>query len=143
MSADLLDVNVLLALTWPNHVHHRAALQWFEVERSGEWATCPITESGFLRVSSNRRVIPYATTPMAAIAVLQRLRGTVGHVFWHDDVSLADSDGFEPNMLHGYRQVTDAHLLALAAHRQGRLVTFDRKVAPLARDPAAVVTLSL
>lgn len=30
-----------------------------------EWATCPLTQSGFVRVSSNQKVIPEAHTPMA------------------------------------------------------------------------------
>jgi hypothetical protein len=52
----LPDLNVLVALTWPNHVHHAQARTWFlGVNRAG-WATCPITEAGLIRVSSNRRV---------------------------------------------------------------------------------------
>ena len=31
----LLDVNVLIALAWPNHVHHAAARAWFEDRRDG------------------------------------------------------------------------------------------------------------
>jgi predicted nucleic acid-binding protein len=27
--SSLLDVNVLLALAWPNHVHHAASRTWF------------------------------------------------------------------------------------------------------------------
>ena len=37
----LLDVNVLIALAWPNHVHHVAARAWFEEHREEGWATCP------------------------------------------------------------------------------------------------------
>lgn len=88
-------------------------------------------------------MIPHATTPVAAIAVLGRLRALAGHVFWHDDVSLAACDEVDVALVHGYRQVTDAHLVALAARRNGRLVTFDRRVASLARDPMMVLTLSL
>ncbi|MGH9896422.1 MAG: type II toxin-antitoxin system VapC family toxin, partial [bacterium] len=49
----LLDFNVLVALAWPNHVHHQAAVKWFLTNQSGGWATSPLTESGFVRVSSN------------------------------------------------------------------------------------------
>jgi uncharacterized protein len=37
----LLDVNVLVALLDPAHLHHDAAHAWFEVKREGGWATCP------------------------------------------------------------------------------------------------------
>ena len=36
----LLDVNVLIALVWPNHVHHEAARAWFTRRRKDGWATC-------------------------------------------------------------------------------------------------------
>ena len=96
------------------------------------WATCPLTESGFVRVSSNRRAIPGASTPAEAIALLGRLRQLEGHVFWTDDVSPADSAATPFARVIGYRQVTDAHLLALALRRGGVLATLDRGLAELA-----------
>ena len=36
----LLDVNVLMALAWPNHVHHAPARSWFNARRKSGWATC-------------------------------------------------------------------------------------------------------
>jgi YVTN family beta-propeller protein len=60
---DLLDVTVLVALAWPNHVHHHSARRWF-AHRPGPWATTPVTECGFVRVSSDRVVIPDAVTPV-------------------------------------------------------------------------------
>jgi hypothetical protein len=39
----LLDVNVLIALGWPDHVHHAAARHWFGQSCSNGWATTPIT----------------------------------------------------------------------------------------------------
>ncbi|MCY3809050.1 MAG: PIN domain-containing protein [Gemmatimonadetes bacterium] len=129
----LLDVNVLVALAWPNHVHHVLAHRWFRAHRRDGWATCPLTESGFVRVSSNRRVIPGASTPAEAIALLRRMRQLEGHVFWADDVSPADSAAAPFARVAGYRQVTDAHLLALALRRGGALATLDRGLAELAR----------
>lgn len=38
----LLDVNVLIALAWPNHVHHDAAGSWFARLRRTGWATCAL-----------------------------------------------------------------------------------------------------
>ena len=117
-------MNVLVALAWPNHIHHRPARSWFAGVRERGWATCPLTESGFVRVSSNSRVIPEATTPADAFEMLARIRSLPGHHFWTDDVSPTENEPFRAVV--GYRQVTDAHLLALAIRRDGRLATFDR-----------------
>ena len=133
-------MNVLVALAWPNHIHHSRAQGWFGSVRDEGWATCPITESGFVRVSSNARVIPGAPTPATAIQVLTRIRGVPGHVFWHDDVSPADAEAHAFANVVGYRQVADAHLLTLAIRRGGSLATFDRSLASLgsAAHPDAV-----
>jgi predicted nucleic acid-binding protein len=53
MSAFLLDTNLLIALAWPQHVHHGEAHAWFGKVARGAWATCPITQLGFIRISSN------------------------------------------------------------------------------------------
>ncbi len=138
-----MDVNVLVALAWPNHVHHRRALRWFAANREEGWATCPVTESGFVRVSSNVRVIPEAQTPEQAIHLLRQIRQLPGHTFWADDVSPVDSDATAFEKVVGYRQVTDAHLLTLAVRRGGILATFDRGVAELAPSMPTAVDLIL
>ena len=53
--AALLDVNVIIALLDPSHVHHERAHEWFGAYReskAGGWATCPIVETGVVRVVS-------------------------------------------------------------------------------------------
>ena len=127
----LLDVNVLVALAWPNHVHHRLALDWFLAERKLGWATCPTTQSGFIRVSSNRAVIPEAKTPDEARSVLERIVALPGHNFWNDDVDLARTTRIDWTRIRGHRQVTDAQLLALAIERKGRLATLDAGIEDL------------
>ena len=128
MKPCLLDVNALVALAWPNHIHHAAVMRWFAEQHPDGWATCPLTESGFVRVSSNPLATAEAKTPAEALSLLREMVALPGHHFWLDDVSLAHSDLIDAGMLHGYRQVTDAHLLALTLRRGGRLVTFDRGV---------------
>ncbi len=100
-----------------------------------------MTESGFVRVSSNVRVIPDARTPEQAIHLLRQIRQLPGHTFWDDDVSPVDSDTAAFERVVGYRQVTDAHLLTLATRRCGILATFDRGVAELAPSIPACVDL--
>ncbi|MGP0100236.1 MAG: TA system VapC family ribonuclease toxin [Solirubrobacteraceae bacterium] len=121
----LLDVNALVALAWDSHVHHAAMRAWFAANGSAGWTTCPITESGFVRVSSNPIVLPSALGVDAARRVLAALRAHPDHRFLTDDVSMSDSD--VPSIA-GYRQVTDAHLLTLARRRGLRLVTFDASI---------------
>ena len=140
----LLDVNVLVSLAWPNHVHHAVSRKWFIQNHATGWATCPITESGFLRVSSNRRIIPEARSVEEAAGVLAALRRMPGHEFWGDDISLVAGNDILLRTVRGYRQVTDAHLLALTKHTGGALVTFDRGASELAeQNDASVVLLGL
>lgn len=136
----LLDVNALVALAWDSHVHHARIRAWMRANAHGGWATCPLTESGFVRVSSNPKVLPSPIGAPAARAVLRALRAVGTHRFLADDVSQCDDDVPE---VHGYRQVTDAHLLTLA-HRHGvRLVTFDAGVVTLATQRANVELLTM
>jgi toxin-antitoxin system PIN domain toxin len=138
----LVDVNVLVALAWPNHVHHRAALAWFEELGRAGFATCPMTQSGFVRVSSNRRAIPEARSPREAREVLRRITALSGHVFWPDDIDIASYEHIAWERLGSHSQVTDAHLLALAIRRGGRLATFDRGMIDLApEDKTEYVTV--
>lgn len=127
----LLDVNALVALAWDSHVHHAAMRAWFAANSSDGWATCPITESGFVRVSSNPKVLPSTIGVEAARGVLSALRVVGGHRFLIDDVSMDDAD---VPRLSGHRQVTDGHLLALARRRNVRLLTFDAGILALAGD---------
>jgi toxin-antitoxin system PIN domain toxin len=103
--------------------------EWFSTNGGAGWATCPLTESGFVRVSSNPKVLPSPIGVDAALGVLAALRGVEGHQFLTDDVSIADAD---VPRLSGHRQVTDAHLLTLARRRGMRLVTFDAGLVSLA-----------
>jgi toxin-antitoxin system PIN domain toxin len=118
----LLDVNALVALAWDSHVHHAAMRAWFSANRDDGWATCAVTESGFVRVSSNPKVLPAFIAVDAARGVLSALRSVESHRFLPNDVSLCDAD---LPRIAGHRQVTDAQLLTLARRHGIRLVSFD------------------
>lgn len=111
----LLDVNALVALAWDSHIHHARIREWFTANATLGWATCPLTEAGFVRVSTNPKVLPSAIGIADARRVLVALRAVGGHRFLADDVSLVDDD---VPLIVGYRQVTDAHLLTLARRRR-------------------------
>jgi toxin-antitoxin system PIN domain toxin len=123
----LLDVNVMVALFDPDHVHHDVAHDWFAGQREHGWATCPLTENGFLRVLSNPA---YHEASLRAGWVADRLRTfreSGRHVFWPDAVSLADERLFDlASVTH--RQISDVYLLGLAKRMRGVLATFDRGV---------------
>jgi len=139
----LLDVNVLLALFDPDHPHHAAADLWRTEAYAEGWASCPLTQNGFIRIisaRSYRRPLPIGE----AIQLLQWQLVKPGHVFWPDDISLGDPTLFDHGHLLGPNQITDAFLLALAVKNGGRLVTFDQSIALGAvrqAEPRHLVTL--
>ncbi len=123
----LLDVNVLVALFDPNHVHHEIAHDWFADQRDAGWATCPLTENGLARVLANPA---YGADIRAdeVIARLRRFKASGHHHFWPDALSLTDDSTFDTSLVAGSRQITDIYLLGLAAHNHGVLATFDRAI---------------
>lgn len=131
MTIRLPDVNTLVALAWPNHVHHREANDWFVSLGSRAWATCPFTQSGFIRLSSNPRIVDHPARPREALDLLQRLTKVGEHIFWPDDVDFTSNSEIPFSLLVGHRQVTDAYLLGLAIRHGGRLVTLDRSIKDL------------
>ena len=131
----LLDVNVLIALLDPDHLHHRAATRWLAAHRAQGWASCPITQNGCVRVMT-QPAYPNAAPAGVVAALLRDATTSTDHVFWPDELSIVAEGVLDWNAILGSRQVTDAYLLALAVRRRGRFVTLDRGVA-LAAVPGA------
>jgi uncharacterized protein len=132
----LLDVNVLIALAWPRHVHHAAARRWFAGQAC--FATSPCTQVGFLRVSANTSVFGRDTpSPSEARELLASVTHLATHVFWAEDFSPADDPLFGVLPIIGSKQVPDAWLLSLAAKRGGRVATLDRRLVGLAPPGSA------
>ena len=139
----LLDVNVLIALFDPDHVHHETAHDWFADHKDDGWATCPVTECGFTRVVTNPA---YGSPPPRVRDIVDRFRTfqqIAGHRFWPDAVSLTDTSLFNPEFIRGHRQVTDVYLLGLAKRSGGRLATFDRTIPVAAVRGATRGTLAV
>lgn len=127
MSRALLDINVLLALLDSDHVDHARAMSWLDTEIDAGWASCPVTENGFVRIISQPRY-PSPVAPSIAVELLSRAQRSDAHAFWPCDLSLLDAERFDGTRLHGPRQVTDAYLLGLAVAQDGRFATFDQSV---------------
>ena len=124
----LLDVNVLVALFDPDHSHHDVAHDWFEDHRALGWATCPITENGFVRVLS-QVVSGGDITPVPELVDrLRRFCKSGHHEFWPESVSLLDEAMFDANLARSHKHLTDVYLLGLAVKRGGCLVTLDQNV---------------
>ena len=123
----LLDVNVLIALLQPHHTHFERAQAWWEANRPHGWASCPLTQNGFIRIvaqtPSRERL-----TMAEAIGRLQELASTTDHEFWPDDVALFVADRFDRTRILGPKQLTDIYLLGLAVKHGGRLATFGRAI---------------
>lgn len=126
MSVFLLDVNVLLALCDSAHSQHDAAHEWFAASGRKSWATCPITENGFVRIASHPSYPNQPGGVDIVTAVLRDLCAGDGHVFWPDDISLRDV--ITPGAIVTHGHVTDVYLLGLAARNGGKLATFDRRI---------------
>ena len=135
MTRGLLDINVLIALLDPEHVDHRRARDWISEEIRYGWASCALTQNGFVRIVSQPRY-PGSVPPSQAIERLRRATSTEYHEFWPCSISILESRVVNPDRVHGPRQVTDVYLLALAVEYGGRLVTFDDSI-PLSAVPGA------
>jgi len=126
MTTYLLDVNLLLALSDPMHVHHESAHRWFAKKGRQAWATCPLTENGFIRIASHPNYPNRPGDVTAVVAILRQLCEAPGHHFWAEDMSILQI--LEPDAIITHVQVTDVYLLGLAVHKKGKLATLDQRI---------------
>jgi len=127
----LLDVNVLVALLWPEHKFHEIVQDWFGKHARKGWATCPLTQAGLVRIVSNPAFSPQAVPPVEALRALALSLQHPAHQFWHDDATVTDALAMFGKRLVGHQQVTDAYLLGLAIKKKGKLATLDRSLIEL------------
>lgn len=123
----LFDVNVLLALLQPDHVHFERAQEWWKANEKFGWASCPLTQNGFARILSQQSYRKPLSTAEAISRLAEQMERT-DHEFWPDDVSISDRVIFDASSVLGPNQITDAYLLALAVKNGGRLATLDQSI---------------
>jgi uncharacterized protein len=128
----LLDVNLLIAMLDEWHPHHEAAHAFFPTAQSRGWATCPLTENGFLRILGHANYVNGPGSPEGARVMLGALCASPGHQFWADALTMRDTRRFA--VLPSAGHLTDAYLLALAVERRARFATFDRRIDPAWMD---------
>jgi toxin-antitoxin system PIN domain toxin len=120
---NLLDLNVLVALTGPEHIHRRKAERWFLSTGKDDWGVCPLTEAGFIRITTNPAM-------QLGTITLERAIAHPGYHYWPitDTESWVAVTARFASRISGHQQITDAYLLGLAIKEDGVLVTFDRGI---------------
>jgi len=112
----LLDVSVLVALLWPSHIDHKRAKAW----ASGKsLVLCPITELGFIRVS---------TSP-AFNATMEDARRALADFIQDEkpDFVPADKRALDGESAPTSVKTTDWYLANLAAAHDMKWITLDGK----------------
>ena len=132
MSGVLLDINVLIALVHEDHVAHARTRHWFAELNGRPWATCALTQAGFVRIVSNPHFSENRVDVAEAMEMLALLVALPVHRFWSMDAELIAAVQPLRARIFGHQQVTDAYLLGLAIQRRGRLVTLDQGIKALA-----------
>jgi uncharacterized protein len=135
----LLDINVLIALSWPIHPFHSVAGRRMEGSRE-RWATCALTQLGFIRLSSSASANPSPKAPGEAAALLAMMTADSLHVYL--DSLPPPTDSWMRRAL-GTKQVTDAYLLELAEWSEATFLTFDRRIRDLAGSGVKTEILTL
>jgi toxin-antitoxin system PIN domain toxin len=134
VSIGLLDVNALIALLWEEHPFHTRCAEWFIRAEKAGWATCPMTESGCVRVLCTPAFTANPPSVHSAIRLIKAATDSgSNHHFLTDDLPISAVGARWRNRL-GHKQITDAYLLALAMHHNAKLVTFDRRIEALAAE---------
>jgi len=127
-AADLPDLNVWLALTWPGHSHHRQAVHYWEQQAADQVLFCMVTALGLVRMVSQPKLMGVAVKNAAeASALLHALCQQPG-------VQLAEPEHNGWEVFHQLLRIaelparlcSDAYLAALAIANGWRLVSFDR-----------------
>ena len=124
----LLDVNVLIALLDPLHVHHEPCHHWFAQRGTTPWASCAITQNGVLRILGHPRYPNSPGSPGVVSEILQGLMAHPQHQFWDNSPSLLSQAHVKAHALLDSGQITDTYLLALAVHHGGVLASLDRRL---------------
>jgi uncharacterized protein len=123
---DLLDVNVWLALADENHVHHAAAVDYWQREAGETVALCRISLLGFLRLATRKGVLGRTLTPEEAWSIVHRYLAEPGVVLLDEPTGIDEAlirYTSDPGFLPG--DWTDAYLAAFAVTAGCRLVSFD------------------
>jgi predicted nucleic acid-binding protein len=124
----LPDVNLLLAYGWRSHAQHEECRLW--LARLPKFATCAITELGFLRVSMSPA---YRASFADAMKTLVSLTSQPTASFLGCDLPTRSMSS-----VSSYKDTTDSYLTELARKSSCRFATLDESMlkAPWAKGVA-------
>lgn len=117
MSAYLLDVSALMALLWDTHVHNERVTAW---EDGQQIAVCPITELGFLRISTQPSFGLSVADARNALKEWKESR--------HPQSLSCDMEPLYSDPPSAGSQTTDFYLASLAAKHGMELATLDEGI---------------
>ncbi len=122
-----------------------AAHRWFAENHEAGWATCPLTQLGFVRLAMQPAVVKVPILFGDVMAALAQMTGSSAHRFWPLEGGLAEIHDEIRGRVAGHHQLTDAVLLDLAIRQRGQLATFDLRISALLpagsilRDAVAII----
>jgi len=123
----LLDVNVLVAWGWADHVDHSRVAKWLHRERTNPDSTLltsAIPQLGFVRVSvfRSKGLVSVEEAAATLTGMLKALGGR--HQFAPDSQTATDF----PAWCRTADKTTDAHLHQLAESLNAKLATLDEGI---------------
>ena len=122
---NLLDLNVLIALTDTEHMHYSKAQRWFNSSGNEELGHLS-ADRGRVRPHHDESRIAARSCTLQQAAPFLRSHQAARLQYWPIAGSWAALTAPFADRIFGHQQVTDAYLLGLAIKESGVLVTFDR-----------------
>ncbi|MDB6021185.1 MAG: Ribonuclease VapC [Pedosphaera sp.] len=113
----LLDVNILIGAIWRDQAAHRKVMAWLAGK---EVVLCPLSELGFLRISTNNKVMGASMDRTREL--LKKFAADI-----KADRIPADLDALDSHPRTS-DQVTDHYLADLAAKHGLKLATLDEQL---------------
>jgi toxin-antitoxin system PIN domain toxin len=126
--SDLLDINIWIAFTFENHEHHSVAEKYFDNVPEQGAAFCRVTELGFLRLSTNKKVaLAQTLTLVEAWAAYDELRRD-GRVVYLEEPTDLEAEWRRLTQIEkpARNTWTDAYLAAFAIAAGLRFITLDK-----------------
>ena len=113
----LLDISALIALLWDLHVHNERVTQWQQTE---SLAVCPLTELGFLRISTQPSFGATVAEAREMLRDWERAR--------RPQLLPCDLKALETDAPPTGTRTTDFYLASLADKHGMRLATLDESI---------------
>ena len=123
----LLDVNALVSLGFLQHKFHQRVAGWVHtlaLKPAPQFATCAITELGFVRVLAQAPQYGLAISQARNLLVRLKAADTLQFTFIDDDHDVSHLPGWVKTP----KQITDGHLAQLAKANNAVLATLDARI---------------